>query len=183
MRFAGLSGVSFSVLLAVSLFGCSRGNLFCTYARYEAPQSGYSIHVFGSGSVPSGADHSNSSSGNVLICPLDPQRSEGVRLAVRNDAKIDYEVLGTGTQGTDQWDWSTNRKALTKFLTLGGLNNLTEAEVAETVKVITGVMAGPKGTLLEAQTAVLNVLEVDYRYEKCSRGMSDISMQRMSSCS
>lgn len=182
MTFPSLPGISFSILLAVSFVGCSRDSTFCTYAQYEAPRSGYSIRVFGSGSIPSGADHSTSSQGKVLMCPLDAQKSEGIRLTVRDDAKVEYEILGTRMKGTEQWDWSTKHKALTKYLTLGGLSNLTEAEIKETASVIGGVMAGPKGTILKGQSDLLKVLEVDYRYEKCDAEMSNISIRRMSSC-
>jgi hypothetical protein len=95
--------------------------------------------------------------GLILVCPLYNKTASGIMLNFTEANKIEFTILETEKAGYDQWDWKTDEKNLERYLTLAGFKDLDVVEVRETVKVINGTMAGPKGTVLTGQTKVLKI--------------------------
>ena len=80
------------------------------------------------------------------------------------------------------WTWKDFPETLDTLFDKAGYPTRDETEIMEIGRVINGVMSGPKGTVLEGQTAILNVLAVDFSYGKCTDEKTDRAEKALLSC-
>lgn len=133
-----------AVLLAAAIanVACERDHRFETVARYRALASGYELSVHATGIVRAGDDLSDESSVDVRIVPTG---AAGTRV----ELSLAFP------------DRRPERDALAARLTAAGYT-VSADELAETVRAIGGALAGPKATLMDGQTKVLRVVDVDF---------------------
>jgi hypothetical protein len=170
------------LLAACLLAGGCLDHAFCTLAAYEAPHTGCRVFVFSEGIVKAGRDLSEGSDGSALICSTAGASRKDVKLAITHMEKARYEISG-GSKGVLAWTWNDFPETLNRLFDKAGYQARDEAELMEIGRVMNGVMSGPKGTVLKGQTTILNVLEVDYRYGKCTSEMSGRAGKALLSCS
>ena len=170
------------IILVFLMMNCFGDSHFSTYAEYKAPKSGFIIRIMANGIVPSGHDLSETYTGRVLICPVLTETGKGIQLFLNDREAINYTIFETSMTGEDQWNWKTALEKLNSFLLLAGYKDLDDLEIREAISAINGVMAGPKGTIMAGQSQVLQVLEVDYRYKKFSKEITEKAHQQMSNC-
>jgi len=136
--------VFLGVLLVVSLgIACQRDYRFDTQARYRARRSQYEVSVHATGVVRAGADLSEESSADVRLSPIG--------------------ASGSPVQFTFAYpDHRPRIDDVAAQLVDAGYHPDFD-ELTETVHAIGGAMAGPKATLMDGQTRLLQVLEATFR--------------------
>jgi hypothetical protein len=170
------------LLAACLLAGGCLDHDFCTLAAYEAPKTGCRIFVFSKGVVKAGRDLSEDFDGSARICPTAGASGKDLKLTITAMEKARYE-MADGSGGVLAWTWKDFPETLKTLFRKAGYPARDETEIMEIGRVINGVMSGPKGTVLEGQTAILNVLEVDYRYGGCTDETADRAEKALLSCS
>jgi hypothetical protein len=155
----------------VLALGCDAGNPFVTAATYEAPVSGFRVHLRATGVVPAGADLADSSTGTVRICPVGAAPGARAPITVRfaspRDAtfSIDRATVGSAAPATGAWHWSAAE--LTALLAAAGYAEVSPDEARETIRVL-GAVSGPKALVLTGQTTVLTVVATEYEYGRAA---------------
>lgn len=150
-------------LLFVPLSGCQRDYRFQSRAVYEAPQNKYRLEVEATGVVVAGDDLSRTHRGSVRLWATDKRQEDSpLRMRIRHNRDVVEYELPDGRTGTAVWNWKEAESSLAGLLAHAEFEIRAANEVAETVRVINGVMAGPKGTVMPGQTDVLNVIDVNF---------------------
>ncbi|MGI9590053.1 MAG: hypothetical protein ACR2P8_01695 [Myxococcota bacterium] len=164
-RVANRSGrlAAFGVALPLVLAACwPRDYRFEATASYRAPRSALVLEGVASGFVPAGRDTSRDYEGRFRL------RAEGGDAAgidlVLSSRTPDECRVGGGGGGWLPWRSSSAGRSLGKALERAGIAVAAPAELDELARAMDGLVAGPKGALLEGQTEVLEVVEVRLDY-------------------
>ena len=131
------------LLVGITALACQSDYQFDTTAHYEAVRSRYELSVHATGIVRAGDDLSNRSHVDVIIAPLGAAGS-----------RIQFSLARP--------DSMPRAAEIAKRVTDAGFTADSE-ELAETVRVVNGALAGPKATLMDGQTRVLRVVDVQFR--------------------
>ncbi|MFH1437959.1 MAG: hypothetical protein ABIJ56_19785 [Pseudomonadota bacterium] len=137
--------------------------------------------MFSNGVVKAGLDLSEGSGGSAWICPISGNSRKGMELTIAKMEKVRYKIAGM-PEGSLAWTWKDFPETLDAVFDKAGYVERDETELLEIGKVIIGVMSGPKGTILKGQSKTLNVLDVDYKYGKCTAEMSGKADKMAKSC-
>ena len=121
---------------------CQQGYRFHTVARYRAPAGRYEVRIRAEGTVPAGADLSDVAHGVVEITPTEGSPGSSVRFEASRPESINDEGLAAA-------------------LRRGGYAS-PPAEFDEVQRAIEGALCGPKGTFMEGQTQMVQVLETTF---------------------
>lgn len=147
-------------IFACGFWGCGFERSFHIEATYRAPKTGYEITISATGVVPAGADIVEVPTGTVSIRPVATQQGTPViTLAVQDERHLSLRYAEEKSSAVE-WDFRTRGRIFTNALTQAGYDPLDADEVEESLKVMYGVMYGPKATPLKGQTKFLQVIEV-----------------------
>lgn len=147
---------------ALLLVGCNTtltGYPFKNLAIYQAPRSNIQITVTAQGHVPAGADVSETYEGTALIEPLS-NAGKTVKLVFTDNDQVTYTIDSLGPAQA-KWGFRKSKNSLTSILAKSGYSQVDSKEIAEIVKVIGGVFAGPKAVTMDGQSKHLKVVKVD----------------------
>jgi hypothetical protein len=155
-----------AILFTVSIISCHPFDQGFTFiGEYKAPQSGFLVRMAARGNIKGGSDVSDKAYSLVRICPLDPQNGMPFEMSLTSlpEESIIMESK-TLNISKSEWNWKTSEKLLKEALDLAGYNNIINEEVAGSVRVINGSLAGPKGTILKGQIESMEVLIAEPGY-------------------
>ena len=154
---------AFGFALALVLAGCwPRDYRFEATGSYRAPRSGLVLEGVASGLVPAGRDASRDYEGRFRLRP-EGGDAAGIDLVLSSRTPYECQVVGRGG-GRLPWRSSNAGRSLAKELERAGISGSEPEELDELARAMSGLVAGPKGALLEGQTDVLEVVEVRLDY-------------------
>ena len=147
--------------LWVVLVSCSSDNGFRFDALYEAPQSGFRIHIVSRGFVAAGSDIAENAFARVQICPTILGKGRPLRFSLSAAPRV-ARVFESDDGQIASASW--NEKLLRSVLLSAGYGELIAQELSGSFRVISNSLSGPKGVILESQIDSVKVLRAKPEY-------------------
>ena len=169
------------ILLLTSCYPLDRGFEFL--GEYEAAQSGYRIRMVAGGNIKGGHDISDTAFSFVSVCPVRSDTGKPFDLTLMSHPegwiKVESQDLGLALS---EWNWRTAQKLFESLLDRAGFVHVASEEIKDSVRVIEGSLAGPKGTILNGQIDSIKVLQAKPTYLRSIKsGRPDITWVRPAS--
>jgi hypothetical protein len=151
-----------ALVVVMALCGCwQRDKRFDSTATYRAPRNNLLVEGKARGIVPAGWDHSRDYRGRFRLRREDDPAAS-IELLLSSEYPRKCRVAGR--HRILQWSFTTYAASLETALEEAGIEVPAPDELEEVAHVMSGLVAGPKGTVMKGQTDVLEVVEVQLDY-------------------